>query len=313
MLLIALIVPTFAHQYTVHILILAGIYIIMAIGLSLVSGFAGQLSLGQAAFYAIGAYVSALLAINTGISFWLALIAGTVFAGLTGIVLGLPTLRLSGVYLTVATVGFGEITRLVLMNWTPVTRGAMGVREVPPPSLFGFLIDSPGKYYYLIVAAVVLSIFLATRIVNSRTGRAFISVADKEVAAQSVGINPTYYKTLAFVLGACFAGAAGSLYAHYIGYIHPDAFTQAESIMAVTIMAIGGVRSFMGITVSAVVLVTAMEYLRAFSEFRLIMYALMLVLSLIFMPNGVGGVARSLVEGRRKRKSALARQEGRGA
>lgn len=305
----ALLVPLVAQQYAVHIFVLAGIYLVMAIGLSLVSGFAGQLSLGQAAFYAIGAYISALLTINLGISFWLALLAGTVFAGLMGIVLGLPTLRLSGVYLTVATVGFGEIVRLVLLNWTPVTRGAMGVRGVPPPSLFGFLIDSPFKYYYLVLAAVGISLFVASRIINSRVGRAFISVADKEIAAQSVGINPTYYKTLAFVMGACFAGAAGSLYAHYIGYIHPDAFTQAESIMVVTIMAVGGVRSLMGITVSSIVLVTAMEYLRAFSEFRLIMYALMLVLSLIFMPNGVGGVASMLIA-RARQKSGRSKREG---
>jgi branched-chain amino acid transport system permease protein len=311
-LLAVLVVPFFAQRYTVHILILAGIYIIMAVGLSLVSGFAGQLSLGQAAFYAVGAYVSALLAVNIGLSFWLALIAGTIVAGLTGIVLGIPTLRLSGVYLTVATVGFGEIVRLVIMNWTPVTRGAMGVLNVPPPSIFGFLIDSPERYYYLVLAAVGVSLFLASRIVNSRVGRAFISVADKEVAAQSVGINPTYYKTLAFVLSACFAGAAGSFYAHYIGYIHPDAFTQAESILAVTIMAVGGVRSFFGIAVSAVVLVTAMEYLRAFSEFRLIVYALMLILSLIFMPNGVGGIARNIIDARKKRKMSLTKQARRG-
>ncbi len=308
--LAALLLPTVSQQYTVHIMVLAGIYLVMAVGLSLVSGFAGQLSLGQAAFYAVGAYISGLLAVNTGLSFWLALIVGTAAAGLLGIILGLPTLRLSGVYLTVATVGFGEIVRLVLLNWTPVTRGAMGVRGVPPPSLFGFLIDDPYKYYYLVLAAVVVSLFIASRIVNSRIGRAFISVADKEVAAKSVGINPTYYKTLAFVMGACFAGAAGSLYAHYIGYIHPDAFTQAESIMVVTIMAVGGVRSFLGITVSALVLVTAMEYLRAFSEFRLIMYALMLVLSLIFMPNGVGGYVSALMS-KSSRKKAKATGEGR--
>lgn len=309
-LLIIATVPLYAQKYMVHILILAGIYIVMSIGLSLVSGFTGQLSLGQAAFYAVGAYVSGLLAVNTGMSFWLALLIGTAAAGVTGIMLGLPTLRLSGVYLTVATVGFGEIVRLVLMNWTPVTRGAQGVREIPPPSLFGLLIDTPAKYFYLVMAAVMLSLFVASRIVNSRTGRAFVSVADKEVAAQSVGINPTYYKTLAFVLSACFAGAAGSLYAHYIGYIHPDAFTQAESIMAVTIMVVGGVRSFLGIAASAVILVTAMEYLRAFSEFRLIMYAIMLVLSLIFIPNGLGGFVNGYMDRKKKRKADAVRQEG---
>jgi branched-chain amino acid transport system permease protein len=298
--------PLVLQQYTIHILILVGIYIILAFGLSLVSGFAGQLSLGQAAFYAVGAYVSALLAVRLGLPFWIAALGATVVSSAMGVVLGLPTLRLSGIYLTVATVGFAEIVRLVLLNWTPVTMGPMGIREIPCPTIAGFSLNTPFRYYYLVLVAAIASFFVASRIVNSRVGRAFISVADKEVAAQAIGINPTYYKTLAFVLSAAFAGFAGSLYAHYIAYLHPDAFTQAESIMAVTIIAVGGVRSLSGIVVAGTVLVAAMEYLRAFSEFRLIMYALLLIISLIFMPDGIGGIARQLAAASRKsRKLAV--------
>lgn len=295
--------PAGLGDYGIHIMILAGIYLIMAVGLSLVSGFAGQLSLGQAAFYAIGAYTSALLAVKCSVPFWIGSLCAIAVSAVFGVALGLPTLRLSGVYLTVATVGFGEIVRMVLLNWTPVTMGAMGVREIPPPMIGSFAFDTPTRYYYLVLAAVIISFFIASRIVRSRVGRAFVAVADKEIAAQVVGIKPTRFKTLAFVLSAAYAGFAGSLYAHYIAYVHPDAFTQAESIMALTIIAVGGMRSLPGIAVSGIALVVAMEYLRAFSEFRLIIYAVVLILSLLFMPDGIGGLAKKLAsQGRKERE-----------
>lgn len=299
--------PLVFDQYATHILVLAGIYIIMSVGLSLVSGFAGQLSLGQAAFYAVGAYTAALLAVNFAVPFWVGAVAATIMAALVGILLGLPTLRLSGVYMTVATVGFGEIVRLVLLNWTSLTRGPMGVRGIPPVAFGSLTLASPANFYYLVLFSTALALFIAGRIINSRVGRAFIAIADKEVAAQTVGINPTYYKTLAFVLSAAFAGFAGSLYAHYIGYLHPDAFTQAESVLAVTIIVVGGVRSLGGIVGAALILVPAMEYLRAFSEYRLIVYASLLILSLIFMPNGIGGVTQWLLDRRKPRLAATGR------
>ncbi|MGE5623575.1 MAG: branched-chain amino acid ABC transporter permease [Methanocella sp.] len=296
--------PLVLEQYAIHILVLTGIYIILSVGLSLVSGFAGQLSLGQAAFYAVGAYTAALLAVNFGAPFWVGAIAATIMAALVGILLGLPTLRLSGVYLTVATVGFGEIVRMILMNWVSLTRGPMGIRGIPPAAFGSLVLAAPAQFYYLVVFSAALALFIAYRIIHSRVGRAFVAIADKEIAAQTVGINPTFYKTLAFVLSAAFAGFAGSLYAHYIGYLHPDAFTQAESVLAVTIIVIGGVRSLGGIVGAALILVPAMEYLRAFSEYRLIVYAALLILSLIFMPDGIGGVTQWLLDRRKARRLA---------
>jgi branched-chain amino acid transport system permease protein len=304
---VLLALPLVFDQYAIHILVLTGIAIIMSVGLSLVSGFAGQLSLGQAAFYAVGAYTTALLAVTFAVPFWVGAVAAIVVAALVGILLGLPTLRLSGVYMTVATVGFGEIVRLVLLNWVSLTRGPMGVRGIPPVAFGSLVLAAPTHFYYLVVCSTALALFIAGRIIHSRVGRAFIAIADKEVAAQTVGINPTYYKTLAFVLSAAFAGFAGSLYAHYIGYLHPDAFTQAESVLAVTIIVVGGVRSLAGIVGAALILVPAMEYLRAFSEYRLIVYAALLILSLIFMPNGIGGVTQWLLDRRKTRLAATGR------
>lgn len=282
--------PLILDRYFIHILILSGIYIILALGLSIASGFTGQLSMGQAAFYGIGAYVSALVAVNNSWPFWVVMPIAVVVTGLAGVLVGVPSLRLSGPYLSISTVGLGEIVRLVLLNWIPVTRGPMGVGGIPAPAIGSFVFNTPFRYYYLVLAAVILSTFIVHRIVTSRVGLAFMSIADVEIAAQAVGVNNVYYKTLAFILSAAFAGFGGSLYAHYITYIHPDAFAFTESVAIVTIIILGGVRSLPGIMMCGLLLTFSMEYLRAFDDYRMIIYGVVLLFGLIFAPDGIGGM-----------------------
>ncbi|MGE5454625.1 MAG: branched-chain amino acid ABC transporter permease [Methylocystaceae bacterium] len=285
--------------YLMRTIVIIGIYIILALSLNLVVGFAGQLSMGHAAFYGIGAYTTALLTVSFGMSFWLALLISCLVAALFGLLLGIPTLRLKGDYLAITTIGFGEIVRLILVNWVGFTRGPAGIPGIPSPSLFGYSISSNGQWYYLLLVVVILVVIVSQNLLKSRLGRGLIAVRDNEIAAEAMGINPTILKITAFALGAAIAGIGGSMFAGYVHYVNPDNFTYMESVIILTMVVLGGSGSIPGVIVGAIVLAALPELLRDVQLYRYAIYGLMLIILMISRPqgmistSGVKGGARS--------------------
>lgn len=270
------------------------IYAVLALGLNFTVGWTGQVSLGHAGFWGIGAYTTAILtAKHAGWSAWPVLVLGALLAGLTGVLLGLPTLRLKGHYLALATIGFGEVVQLVFNNWRPVTGGADGISGIPPLSILGFAFDTELRAYYLLLAAVVLLTVAALRLRRSTFGRAFMAVRDNELAADVAGVPTTRVKTLAFGLGAVYAGLAGSLYAHLLRYISPDIFGFEQSLLVLSMLVVGGIGSLAGALVGALVGVALPEALRIFGVYYMAVYALVVVFAIVFMPTGIVGVLAS--------------------
>lgn len=275
------------QPYILRTSIIVLLYVVLALSLNFVLGFAGQLSMGHAAFYAVGAYTTALLTVNLKISFWVALVISTVVAGIFGLLLGIPTLRLKGDYLAITTIGFGEILRLVLINWTSFTRGPAGIPAIPSPKIFGVVINSNIGYFYLILVLAGFTIFISYRLLDSRLGRGLIAVRDDEIAAESMGINSTYLKILAFVLGAAIAGMAGSFFSTFVHYVNPDNFTYMESVVILTMVVLGGVGSIPGVILGAAVLAILPEVLRDIATYRYAIYGILLVLMMIIRPQGM--------------------------
>ena len=291
MILALLIVPrVIANTYVLHIMISIGLYCILAMGLNLVVGFAGQLSFGHVAFYGIGAYTGALLMLNFGISFWLAVPASAVVAAFFGLLLGLPTLRLGGDYLAIVTLGFGEIVRIVLINWASLTRGPLGLPGIPPPYLFGYRFTGLTPYYYLILLFVIFTVFFMKRLTNSGVGLAMLTVKKDEIAAESIGIYPIKYKLIAFVLSAAFAGVAGTFYASYISFISPDTFVYNDSVTILAMVVLGGLGSIPGTIVGVALLSVIPEVLRAISDYRMVLYGGIMVFMMIYRPQGFWGM-----------------------
>jgi len=244
----------------------------------------------------VGAYTAGLLMVNFGVSFWLAALASVVAAGLCGILIGTPAIKLSGPYLVLATVGFGEIVRLVLLNWTPVTRGAAGLTGVPAPSLFGFAISNNKSFYYLILAVLALGLYIASRIANSKIGRTFRSIKEDSLAAEAMGVPVSKYKIAAFVISAMYAGVAGALFVSFSGVSSPDNFTFDESVSFLAMSVVGGNTSVVGALLGTFVLTAASELLRVIQNFRLVIYGLILILTVIHMPQGLAGLLRTIGE-----------------
>ena len=288
----ALLPLVIADDYVLRILIMSGIFVILTLSLNLVTGFTGQFCLGWAAFYGIGAYTSALLTMKAGVSFWLAMPLGGFMAALFGLLLGLPTMRLKEIYLAITTLGFGEIIRLIMLNWTDLTRGSMGLPGIPAPSILSYEISSNQVFYYLILALVLVTIIAIRRLIDSRTGRALIAIREDELAAKSMGIDVTAYKMLAFAVGAFFAGLAGSFYAHYTSFIDPHTFSFTESIAILAMAVLGGLGSINGSILGAVILTVIPELLRGIAEYRLIVFGLIMMAVMLLRPQGLFGKAR---------------------
>lgn len=287
--LAALLPLVVSDQYIMRLMTIAGIYVILAVSLNFVTGYAGQFCLGWAAFYGIGAYTSALIVTKLGLSFWLAFPAAGIVAALFGIVLAIPTMRLRDIYLALTTLGFGEIVRLVLLNWTDLTRGSMGIPGIPSPTLFGHSLDSPFFYYYFILSLVLLIIAATGRMIDSRMGRALIAIRENEIAAKSMGINTTAYKIQAFAVAAFFSGLAGSFHAHYSSYIDPSAFGFGESIAILAMVVLGGMGSTTGAVFGAIMLSLLPEVLRGLAEYRMIIFGGILMLVMLVRPQGFFG------------------------
>lgn len=273
--------------YLTRILVLAGINVILASSVNLLVGYTGQVCLAQAAFWGIGSYTSAILTVKLGMSFWLALPASFILAAFCGALLGMPTLRLKGHYLAIATMGFGIIVYVILNNWDAVTQGPMGILGINPPSIFGFRLND-GNYYLAFVIlfdALVLSAIVS--LLNSAYGRAFMAIKEDEISAEVSGVNTYYYKVLVFAISSGIAGLAGSLYAHYVNYISPEGFDLTGSIEILILAIVGGLATVPGPVIGSVGLMFLSEALRGTRELRLIIYGAMLVFVIVFLPEGV--------------------------
>ena len=283
-------VPAFLpNPYHVQVLVFIGIYVILTLSLNLLNGYVGLLSIGHAAFYAVGAYASAKLTIELHLP-WLAALAGSgAIAGLFGYVIAKPTLRLSGIYLTLVTLGFNMILFLVLQNWMGFTNGPLGIMDIPPPSLFGRVIDSRVEYYYLILALAVLTVITMHRLMTCRFGRALTAIRENELAAEATGVDTTRYKVQAFVLAAFYAGLAGSFYAHFVKFVSPDSFTINESFVLLAMLAFGGQGNLIGPVVGAAVLILIPEVFRPLQEYRMFVYGGILVVMMLVRRQGLLG------------------------
>ncbi len=286
----AVLLPILGSMYQTTIFANAFLYVMLALGLNIAVGIAGQLVLGYAAFYAIGAYTYGLLNQYFGLGFWVCLPLGGCFAALAGLLLGFPVLRLQGDYLAIVTLGFGEIVRLLLNNWVGITGGSQGVANIPRPSLFGLELSpdqSMAYIYYLTLAAMVVTIVVVARIKDSRVGLALRALRDDEIASEAMGIDLRMVKLQAFALGSCWAGFAGVLLAARINFISPPSFTFMDSAMILSMVVLGGMGSISGVVVAALVLTLAPEYLRALSGYRMLVFGALMVLMMIFRPQGL--------------------------
>lgn len=267
----------FIDSYIQLNMTLIGINIILAVSLNLITGFTGQFSLGHAAFMAVGAYVSAIFTAKLGQPFIVAIIASGIAASLAGIIIGIPTLRLKGDYLAIATLGFAEIVRILALNIDYIG-GAIGFNDIPQYTNWTW-----------IFTMTVLTVILISNFIKSYHGRACISIRENEIAAEATGINTTFYKVLAFAIGAFFAGIAGALYANYFYFIKPDSFGFMKSIDILVIVVFGGMGSIPGSIVGAIVLSVISSFLQSIPDLRMVIYAVILFLIMVYRPTGLMG------------------------
>jgi branched-chain amino acid transport system permease protein len=287
--ILAVIPAVVTNLYYIQVLIFIGIYIILALSLNLLNGYVGLLSIGHAAFYGIGAYASAKLVMVVGLPFPLAMLGAGAVAGIFGYFIAKTTLRLSGIYMTLATLGFNMIFFLVLQNWMSFTNGPLGIMDIPPPSILGYVIETRIQYYYLIFVLVLVTIGSMHRLMTCRFGRALVGIRENELAAEAMGVNTTRYKIQAFVLAAFYAGIAGSYYAHFIKYISPDSFYIYESFILLAMLAFGGQGNLIGPVVGAAVLIIIPELFRFLQEYRMLVYGGVLIIMMLVRRQGLLG------------------------
>lgn len=314
----ALIFPFLGSRSQIDLATLVLIYIMLGLGLNIVVGLAGLLDLGYVGFYAVGAYTYAMLALYFGIGFWTGLIAAGIMAAFFGFILGFPVLRLRGDYLAIVTLGFGEIIRILLNNLTELTGGPRGIGSIPKPTFFnlefsrrasegsqtfheffGIAFNSNHRVMFLYLLALVLvliTVFVINRLIRMPIGRAWEAMREDEIACRALGLNPTNIKLSAFTIGATFAGFAGSFFAARQGFISPESFTFIESAIILAIVVLGGMGSQIGVILAAIVMTVLPEMAREFNEYRMLLFGLMMVLMMIWRPQGLLPMKRPHVE-----------------
>lgn len=314
----AIVWPFFANRGGIDLATLVLIYIMLGLGLNIVVGLAGLLDLGYVGFYAVGAYTYALLAMYFGLGFWTGLLVAGAMAALFGFLLGFPVLRLRGDYLAIVTLGFGEIIRILLNNMTWLTNGPNGIGGIPKPTFFGlefsrragegvqtfhefFAIDFNSNHrviflYLLALLLVLITLFVINRLLRMPIGRAWEALREDEIACRSLGINPTAIKLNAFTIGATFAGFAGCFFAARQGFISPESFTFIESAIILAIVVLGGMGSQLGVILAAIIMTILPELAREFNEYRMLLFGLMMVLMMIWRPQGLLPMKRPHME-----------------
>ena len=333
LLALAVALPFVADRYVIDLGILMLTYVMLGWGLNIVVGLAGLLDLGYVAFYAVGAYSYALIAQTFGLGFWTCLPLAGLFAALWGVLLGFPVLRLRGDYLAIVTLAFGEIIRVVLLNWASVTGGPNGIGGIPRPTLFGLTFSAgggPGTFagffglepsptyrvaflYFIILALALLTNWVTVRLRRAALGRAWEALREDEVACRSLGINVTTTKLTAFAIGATFGGFAGAFFATRAAFISPESFTFIESFIVLAIVVLGGLGSQLGTALAAIVMIGSFELFREAAEFRNLLFGTSLVVLMVLRPRGlVTGRTPSVALGARQTISGELVAEGRG-
>lgn len=291
LLLLAILFPQLVeNRYFLHVANLSMMFAIMTLSLNILSGWTGLMSVGHIAFYGIGAYTSAILTAKLGVPILVGILAAGLVSALASLLLGLPTMRLRGMYFSVATLAFGEVLYQVFINWTAVTEGTKGIKGVPSPEFLGISFRSYDTYYYLVLIALVIAIILTYNLIHSRPGRAMLSIRENDIAAEAMGVNIIQYKIIAFMVSAFFAGIAGALYAHEVHYVSPETFASSESAAVLAMMVVGGIGSIPGSILGGMALTILPEMLRSFGNVRLVIYGAAVVAIIIFAPGGLGGL-----------------------
>lgn len=273
--------------YFLTILIIIGIYIILALGLNIITGYAGQISLGHAAFFGVGAYCSALLSTKFGFSFWLALPLSILITALIGTLLGLPSLRVREDFLAITTIGINFVVQSIFL-YVPFFGGALGLGGIPYPAIFGFEFTK-SVFLLLVFLMVIICIIISHWLANSWIGLASEAVREDEYAANVMGVNVTKFKVLAFTIGSAYAGLGGSLYAHFMTFISPYDFGFPMSIVILSMVVFGGIGTLRGPIFGAILLGIAPELFRPIMEYRMLMYGFLLVIMMRYQPNGILG------------------------
>jgi branched-chain amino acid transport system permease protein len=287
----ALAVPAVTRDgYVMQLLNIAILNAIVVMGLNFATGWTGQINFGQAAFYGLGAYATAI-ATKSGLPWIVTPVLSVVIVLAASLVLGLPTLRLRTYYLAMTTIGFGEIVRLVIVHWEPVTGGTSGLRAIPGITVLGFGPQGQIQHYYLLLTALALATLVAARIRQSALGRAMIATKDSEIAAEQSGVDTARTKLLAFMIGAVYAGLAGCLYASSIRFISPDSFSGVQAVLLMTMLIVGGMGSIAGCIVGAVGLTILPEVLRFLGQWYLVLYGLGVIVVIVVLPGGLASMA----------------------
>lgn len=281
--------------YYTDVMIFVAIHGIIGCGLSLLLGYAGQISLGQAAFYGVGAYASGILTTQAGWNPWLAMTAGIILAVLLALLIGVPSLRLKGHYLAMATLGSGMIVYILLNEWIALTGGPSGFGGIPPLTVMGFPIDSTLSFYYLSWSVAIAVLLLSLNIVDSRPGRALRAIHGSEKAAAAMGVDIARAKVEIFIVSGMFGAVAGSLYAHFVTFVNPPPFNVFFSLKVLMMVAIGGIGSVWGAFIGAGLLTFLPEWLAALQDFDVLAYGIILLVIVIFSPDGIVGLLSRLI------------------
>jgi branched-chain amino acid transport system permease protein len=294
-LIVVFVAPIFIEsKYFLNVLVFCAIHTIIVVGYSIFFGYAGQISLGHAAFYGLGAYCSGVLTVKFGYSPWTALGIGIVLTAIVSFIIGLPTLKLKGHYLAMATLAFAIIIQILFIELDFLTEGNSGLVGIPEIAFFGIPINTDIRYYYFAWTFALVIILFSLNLVDSRVGRALRALNDKELGAKAMGVNTEKYKIQIFVLSAVYASVAGSLYTHYITFLSPEGFGFHFSILILIMVTFGGLGSIWGGVIGAVSLTILPELLRAYKDFDIIAYGVILIIFMMFMPKGIVGLLSSI-------------------
>ena len=284
---VALLPAVIRSEYDIHIFVMVWIFSLLVIGFNFIFGYIGQLSLGQGAFFAIGAYASALATLKWGVPFWVGLPFAALVAGIFGVVIGAIALRWRSHFFVIATICFNGIIYLMILNWVSLTNGPVGIGNIPIPSLGGMVFSTKVHFYYLTLVFVLGALWFTKKIISSPIGRAFAAIRENEPLAESVGVSAYGFATLAFAIATTFAGMAGSLYAHYVTYISPEIDEFSIMISILVMVVLGGKGTVFGPVIGAFIFTFLPEYLRFAKDLRLPIFGLILILGIVFLPRGI--------------------------
>lgn len=306
---VLLAVPPFLATYYVYILNVVYLYVILAVGYNILVGFAGQFAMSHVGFFGVGVYTYGVLNITAPSLFPLWILAGGALAAAVGVCVALPAIRMRDIYLALVTFSFAEVLRWIFLNWDSVTGGSNGLR-IPPGQLGRWQLTTDVQVYYLILVVMLLSVYAAWNLVRSRFGRAFSSIKNSEPAAQAFGINLVWYKTLAFGVSAFYAGIAGGLYGVLVGYIHPESLQFLHTVIYLAMVVVGGIGTLAGPVIGACLLGLLPEVLRGFTLLQEVLFGLLLMGFIVFMPLGIYGTARATYERHRRVAEQAGEAEG---